>query len=340
MSTLQRSSRLLAIDGVAVSAVFLVMVIYFSVASPAFLTGDNIYNTFVESISTVLLAAGLTFVLISGGIDLSIGSNIGLSAAATLFVAMTGASTSTAVLAGLVTGLVIGIINGAFVAGVGVSDFIVTLATLSIGAGLLKVFTGRTQLTGTENASFLALARGRILDIPTGVFIAAVILIVLEIILVKTPFGRAIYAAGINANAAFLAGVSVRRIRFSVFVISGVVAGIGGVLLASHLNSVQPGLGGGYELTAIAGCVVGGVSLAGGRGSIWRAALGAFFLSVLSRGLQLIGVDPLWFSIVTGAAIVAAVAFDRGAQKWLQSTLRPAMTLKPATNASTTQNAQ
>ena len=340
MSTLQRSSRLLAIDGVAVSAVFLVMVIYFSVASPAFLTGDNIYNTFVESISTVLLAAGLTFVLISGGIDLSIGSNIGLSAAATLFVAMTGASTLTAVLAGLVTGLVIGIINGAFVAGVGVSDFIVTLATLSIGAGLLKVFTGRTQLTGTENASFLALARGRILDIPTGVFIAAVILIVLEIILVKTPFGRAIYAAGINANAAFLAGVSVRRIRFSVFVISGVVAGIGGVLLASHLNSVQPGLGGGYELTAIAGCVVGGVSLAGGRGSIWRAALGAFFLSVLSRGLQLIGVDPLWFSIVTGAAIVAAVAFDRGAQKWLQSTLRPAMALKPATNASTTQNAQ
>jgi ribose transport system permease protein len=340
MSTLQRPSRLLAIDGVAVSIVFLVMLGYFSVASPAFLTGDNIYNTFVESISTVLLAAGLTFVLISGGIDLSIGSNIGLSAAATLFVAMTGASTLTAVLAGLVTGLVIGTINGAFVAGAGVSDFIVTLATLSIGAGLLKVFTGRTQLTGTDNASFLALAGGRILGIPTGVFIAAAVLVVLEIILVKTPFGRAVYATGVNANAAFLAGVSVRRIRFSVFVISGVVAGIGGVLLASHLNSVQPGLGGGYELTAIAGCVVGGVSLAGGRGSIWRAALGAFFLSVLSRGLQLIGVDPLWFSIVTGAAIVAAVAFDRGAQRWLQSSLRPARALKTAADAPVTQNAQ
>ncbi|RYY07609.1 MAG: ABC transporter permease, partial [Alphaproteobacteria bacterium] len=202
MSTLQRSSRLLAIDGVAVSVVFLVMVIYFSVASPAFLTGDNIYNTFVESISTVLLAAGLTFVLISGGIDLSIGSNIGLSAAATLFVAMTGASTLMAVLAGLVTGLVIGIINGAFVAGVGVSDFIVTLATLSIGAGLLKVFTGHTQLTGTDNGSFLALAGGHILGIPTGVFVAGVVLVVLEIILVKTPFGRAVYATGINANAA------------------------------------------------------------------------------------------------------------------------------------------
>ena len=177
------------------------------------------------------------------------------------------------------------------------------------------------------------MAGGRILGIPTGVFFAAVILVVLEVILVKTPFGRTVYAIGINANAAFLAGVSVRRVRFSVFVISGLVAGVGGVLLASHLNSVQPGLGGGYELTAIAGCVVGGVSLAGGRGSIWRAALGAFFLSVLSRGLQLIGVDPLWFSIVTGAAIVAAVAFDRGAQKWLQSTLRPASALTPAAPA-------
>lgn len=165
--------------------------------------------------------------------------------------------------------------------------------------------------------------------------ITAVILLILEVALIKTPFGRTIYAVGINPNAAYLAAVSVRRTKFAVFIISGVIAGIGGVLLASHLNSVQPGLGGGYELTAIAGCVVGGVALAGGRGSIWRAALGAFFLSILSRGLQLIGVDPLWFSIVTGAAIVAAVAFDRGAQKWLQSTFRP---VSPA--AAATQNAQ
>ena len=196
------------------------------------------------------------------------------------------------------------------------------------------------MLTGTNNESFLALAGGRLPGTPTGVFVAGVVLVILEIVLVKTPFGRAVYAAGINANAAFLAGVSVRRVRFSVFVISGVVAGIGGVLLASHLNSVQPGLGGGYELTAIAGCVVGGVSLAGGRGSIWRAALGALFLSVLSRGLQLIGVDPLWFSIVTGAAIVAAVAFDRGPRV---AAVRPYVrrsVLEDRRRAPTTQNAQ
>jgi ribose transport system permease protein len=334
VSIIQRSSRILAIDGVAVSAVFLAMIVYFSIASPYFLSADNIYNTFVESISAVLLAAGLTFVLISGGIDLSIGSNIGLSAGVALFVSMSGAPTLLAILAGIGTGLVFGIVNGVFVAGIGVSDFIVTLATLSIGASLLKVFTGRTQLTGTKESSFLALSGGSIAGIPMGVLITAVILVILEIVLTKMPFGRAIFAVGINSNAAFLAGVNVRKIRFSVFIISGVVAGMGGVLLASKLNSVQPGLGIGYELTAIASCVVGGVSLAGGRGSIWRAAVGAFFLSVLSRGMQLIGVDPLWFSIVTGAAIVAAVAFDRAAQKWLQSTLRPASALTAAPQSS------
>lgn len=323
MSILQRSSRALAIDGVAVSVVFLAMCIYFSMASPYFLSPNNIYNTFVESVPAVLLAAGLTFVLISGGIDLSIGSNIGLSAAATLFASMNGAPAVVAILAGIGTGLLIGLVNGTFVAGLGVSDFVVTLATLSIGAGTLQVFAVHTQLTGTADKAFLALAGGHIAGIPTGVLIAAVILMILETALVKTPFGRSVYAVGINPNAAYLAAVSVRRMKFAVFIISGVVAGIGGVLLASHLNSVQPGLGGGYELTAIAGCVVGGVALSGGRGSIWRAAVGAFFLAVLNRGLQLIGVDPLWFSIITGAAIIAAVAFDRGAQKWLQTTFRP-----------------
>lgn len=336
MTIFQRSSRVLAIDGAAVSIVFLIMCAYFALTSPYFLSPDNIHNTFVESVSAVLLAAGLTFVLISGGIDLSIGSNIGLSAAMTLFTSMSGAPTVLALLAGVATGLIFGVVNGAFVAGLGVSDFIVTLATLSIGAGVLQVFTARTQLTGTADSSFLALADGKIAGIPAGVLITAVILLILEVTLIKTPFGRTVYAVGINPDAAYLAAVSVRRIKFTVFVISGIVAGIGGVLLASHLNSVQPGLGGGYELTAIAGAVVGGVALAGGRGSIWRAALGAFFLSVLSRGLQLIGVDPLWFSIVTGAAIVAAVAFDRGAQKWLQSTLRP---VSPVA-AVATQNAQ
>jgi len=155
------------------------------------------------------------------------------------------------------------------------------------------------------------------------VLIAAVVIGVLEFVLVATSFGRTIYAAGINGRAAHLAGVSVRRLRLQVYLLSGSVAGFAGVLLASHLNSVQPGLGSGYELTAIAAAVLGGVSLAGGRGSVWRAVLGALFLVTLSQGLQLLGVDPLWFAIVTGASIVAAVAFDRAIQRLAGSLLQP-----------------
>lgn len=323
MSTNRSLKRFLAIDGVAVTVVFVIMCVGFAIASPYFLTSENIYNTFVESVSAILLAAGMTYVLISGGIDLSVGSSIGLSAASTLFVSMNGAPLIVAVAAGLVTGLVFGLVNGSLIAGLGVSDFIVTLATLSIGAGILKVFTTNEPLTGTSDAALLGLTSASIFGVPAGVVIMVILLVLLEIALIRTPFGRKTYAVGVNPKAAFLAGTSVRSVSFQVYLISGIVAGAAGVLLASHLNSVQPGLGGGYELNAIAACVIGGVSLAGGRGSIWRAAVGAFFLSVLSRGMQLIGVDPLWFQIVTGAAIVAAVAFDRGAQRWLHTVRRP-----------------
>ncbi|NJC21515.1 ribose/xylose/arabinose/galactoside ABC-type transport system permease subunit [Arthrobacter pigmenti] len=327
MNNLKRLIAALSIDGVAVLIAFLIMCVYFTVVSPFFLTPDNIHNTLVESLFIVMLAAGMTYVIISGGFDLSVGSNIGLSAAVALFTSMNGAPVVIAALAGIGTGLAFGVVNGYFIARVGLSDFIVTLATLSLGAGLLQVFTASTQLTGTSDPAFPLLTDASIFGIPMGVVITAAALLLLELVLVKTPFGRSIYAAGVNSNAAYLAGVGVRSIKFYVFVISGVVGGLAGVLLASHLNSVQPGLGSGYELQAIAACVVGGVALSGGRGSIWRAAVGAFFLSVLSRGLQLIGVDPLWFSIVTGAAIVAAVAFDRGAQRLLQSRFtRPAST--------------
>lgn len=330
MTGISRLTRFLAVDGVAISVIFVAMCIYFTLASPHFLSPSNIHNTLVESIPAVLLSAALTYVLISGGIDLSVGSNIGLSAAAALAVAMTGAPVVVSILAGVGTGLVFGVVNGLLISGVGLNDFIVTLATLSIGAGTLKVFTASVPLTGVSDGAFLMLTRGSVLGIPSGLVIAVLVLLILEILLVKTAFGRSVYATGINRDAAYLAGVRVRRVRFSVFVISGVVAGTAGVLLSSHLNSVQPGLGVGYELTAIAGAVIGGVALSGGRGSIWRAAIGAFLLSVLARGLQLIGMDPLWFSIVTGAAIVAAVAFDRGAQAWLMKTRHPAREVSSA----------
>jgi ribose/xylose/arabinose/galactoside ABC-type transport system permease subunit len=325
-----RFSRALAVEGVAVGVAFVAMVIAFSVLSPFFLTQQNLTNLFVESVFVVLVAAGMTYVLIVGGIDLSVGSVLGLSAATTLFALMSGLPLPLGIAVGIGTGAAVGVLNGAVITLLGVNDFIVTLATLSIGAGLLQVLTGKTQLTGVDNEAFAALTKTAVLGIPTPVLIVVAVIAILEFVLIATPFGRAVYAAGINSRAAHLAGISVKRIRFAVYVLSGGIAGLSGVLLASHLNSVQPGLGAGYELTAIAAAVLGGIALSGGRGSVWRSVIGALFLSTLSQGLQLLGVDPLWFGIVTGVSIVAAVAFDRGMQRFAASRLRPSAPDAPA----------
>jgi ribose transport system permease protein len=228
---------------------------------------------------------------------------------------MSGAPFGVGILVGIGTGAAAGLINGGIIAYLGVNDFIVTLAMLSIAAGLLEVLTSKVQLTGVKNSAFLSMTAGHVAGIPTVVVITAVVIAVLEFVLVYTPFGRSVFASGISPRAAVLAGVPVQRTRLQVYVLSGALAGAAGVLLASHLNSVQPGLGGGYELTAIAAAVIGGVSLAGGRGSVLRAVLGALVLGVLSNGLNVLGVDPLWFTIVTGLSIVAAVALDRLVQR-------------------------
>lgn len=306
-----RLSRIFAVEGAAVLMVFIAMIIVFAVASPVFLTHGNIDDLLVEAVFIILLAAGMTFVLIVGGIDLSVGSVLGLSAGTSLWALMSGSGTFLAILVGVGTGLAAGLINGVVIAWLGVNDFIVTLAMLSIGAGLLQVLTANVQLTGAHNGAYATLDNGNVIGIPTPVLIAAGIVIVLEFVLTSTPFGRNVYAAGIGPRAAALAGVPVRRVRLQVYLLSGGCAGAAGVLLASHLNSVQSGLGGGYELTAIAAAVLGGITLSGGRGSVWRAVLGALFLGTLSSGLQLLGVDPLWFTIVTGLSIVVAVALDR-----------------------------
>ena len=316
-----RIVRVAAIDGVPVAVAFVIMVIFFSVSSPFFLTATNLTNLFVESVFSVLLAAAMTYVLVVGGIDLSVGSVMGLSAGMTLLALMNGAPLIVGIAVGIGTGFLVGVINGALIAGLGVNDFIVTLATLSIAAGSLQVLTSSTLLTGVDSADFAALTDGSIAGVPTPVVITAVVVIVLELILIGSSFGRRVYAAGINGRAAFLAGVGVRALRMKVYILSGTIAGFAGVLLASHLNSVQPGLGSGYELTAIAAAVLGGISLSGGRGSVWRSVVGALFLATLAQGLQLLGVDPIWFGIITGASIVIAVAFDRGIARLVSSTL-------------------
>lgn len=321
MNIREKFGRAAAVDGLPIALALVVVIAYFSIASPFFMTGENIRNLLMQSIFTILLAAGMTFVLISGGIDLSVGSATGLSAAVTLLVLMNGGPLAAGIAAGVATGAVIGAINGFFIAVLGINAFIVTLASLSIGAGALQVLTSEVQLTGVDSPGFAALTKASILGIPAGLWATLAIVAILEWILLATPLGRGFFAMGTNRQAAFLAGTNVRRLELGVYLISGTVAGTAGVLLASHLNSVQPGLGQGYEFTAIAAAVLGGIALFGGRGSVWRSVVGALFLATLSQGLQLTGVDPLWFNIVTGTSIVAAVALDRGVQHFVRGRL-------------------
>lgn len=313
----ERLARTVAIDGLPIVMALILVTVAFTLASPYFMTEENVRNLLTQTLFVILLAAGMTYVLIVGGIDLSVGSATGLSAAMTLMSLMHGAPLLVGMLAGVGTGMLVGLVNAFFVAVLEINAFIVTLATLSLGAGVLQIITSSTQLTGVDSPGFALLTKGNVLGIPSGVVITLVIVVLLELVLLASPFGRKLFASGTNPVAAFMAGIAVRRLAFGVYVISGTIAGAAGVLLASHLNSVQPGLGQGYELNAIAAAVLGGVSLAGGRGSVWRAVVGALFLATLSQGLQLMGVDPLWFSIVTGASIVVAVAFDRAVQKWV-----------------------
>lgn len=324
MNFRERLGRAASVDGLPIALALAAAVIYFSFASPFFMTGENIRNLLIQSLFIILLAAGMTFTLVTGGFDLSVGSVTGLSAAMTLMSLMNGAPLVIGILAGAATGVAAGAINGFFIAVLKINGFIVTLASLSIGAGTLQVITSQVQLTGVDSPAFAALTKGSFLGVPTGLWIALVIVGVLEWVLLATPFGRGLFAVGTNREAAFLAGTNVRRLTFSVYLISGTVAGAAGVLLASHLNSVQPGLGQGYELSAIAAAVLGGIALSGGRGSVWRSVVGALFLATLSQGLQLIGVDPMWFNIVTGASIVIAVAFDRGIQRLVAAQLASA----------------
>jgi ribose transport system permease protein len=315
MTITRRLSRAFSAEGAVMTVVLVALIVFFAVKSPDFITRKNIDDLLVQSTFIVLLAGGMTFVLITGGIDLSVGSVLGLSAGTTLWALMSGWPLVVGILVGVATGTAFGFINGGIIAYLGVNDFIVTLATLGIVAGLLEVLTADVQLTGVKDSAFASMTAGTVLGIPTAVVITAVVIAALEFVLVYTPFGRSVFASGISPRAAVLAGVPVRRTRLQVYVLSGALAGLTGVLIASNLNSVQPGLGSGYELTAIAAAVIGGVSLAGGRGSVVRAVLGALFLGVLSNGLELLGVDPQWFTIVTGLCIVAAVALDRLVQR-------------------------
>ncbi len=288
----------------------IILGIVLTTASPQFLTVSNL--TFVaRGFSFIAIASlGVGLVIITGGIDLSVGSIMGLSGVIAAFLSSHGFGTVLSLSGALLVGVIMGFLNGILVAKAKLAPFIVTLGMLSIGRGLVYVVTGGWPMQGLTKP-ILFLGQGFFLGLPLPVWIMIVLLIIMQIILRYTAFGWYVYSIGGNDEATRLSGVFVDRIKIGVYVISGFFASIGGIVLTARLGVGETTAGNGYELNVIAALVLGGVSLSGGMGSAVSALFGAALMGILRNGLVLLGVSSFWQQISIGTVIILAALFDQ-----------------------------
>ncbi|QDX91235.1 ribose ABC transporter permease [Brevibacillus laterosporus] len=288
----------------------LLLVIILSIVSSDFLTVSNIFNVLRQVSINALIAFGMTFVILTGGIDLSVGSTLALSSALSAGMMASGSDPFLAIVVGLLAGLVMGAFNGFLVAKGNVAPFIATLATMTVFRGLTLVYTEGKPITGLPD-SFGMVGKSFFLQIPMPVIWMLLSFIVLYFILKHTTFGRHVYALGSNEEATRLSGISTTKVKIWVYSISGLFASLAGIILTSRLNSAQPTAGTSYELDAIAAVVLGGTSLSGGKGWIVGTLIGAMIIGVLNNGLNLLNVSSFYQLVAKGAVILIAVLLDR-----------------------------
>ncbi|MDQ0338715.1 ribose transport system permease protein [Caldalkalibacillus uzonensis] len=289
----------------------LLLIIVLSILSPNFLTLNNILNVLRQVSINALIAFGMTFVILTGGIDLSVGAILALSGAMTAGMLSAGMDPVLAVLLGLLSGTVMGALNGLLVTKGKVAPFIATLATMTIFRGLTLVYTDGRPITGLESDLFRMLGAGYLFVIPLPVIWMTLSFIILYLILKNTTIGRHVYAIGGNEEATRLSGVNVDRVKIFVYSLTGFLSAMAGIILTSRLDSAQPTAGFTYELDAIAAVVLGGTSLTGGRGWIVGTLIGALIIGILNNGLNLLNVSSFYQQVVKGAVILLAVLLDR-----------------------------
>ncbi|AEJ18971.1 ABC transporter permease [Gracilinema caldarium] len=283
-----------------------------SILSPHFLTISNLMNILNQVSLNGLVAVGMTFVILSGGIDLSVGSVLALSGALVATLLKSGISDVVSIVIAVILGSLFGLLNGVFISFFNLQPFIVSMAFMTMFRGATFVFTQGRPITGLgDSGMFVAVGRGEIVGVPWSGIILLISFIATAFILNKTVYGKGIYAIGGNAEAARLSGLPVKRLRASVYAISGFFAALASIILTSRLDSAQPLAGQGYELDAIAAVVLGGTSLSGGRGYMVGTIIGAFIIGILNNGLNLLEVSSFYQQIVKGAVILLAVLLDR-----------------------------
>ncbi|QJA10129.1 ribose ABC transporter permease [Romboutsia sp. CE17] len=285
-----------------------------SILNPAFLSAKNIMNILRQTSVNAVIAAGMTFVILTGGIDLSVGSILGISGAVCASLLVSGQNVVVAVISALVVGAIVGFLNGFIISKGKLQPFIATLATMTVLKGLTLVYTNGNPITLGSNElamSFGKIGGGTILGIPTPAMIMIVVFMVCYYILHNTRIGRYTYALGSNEEATKLSGLNTDKIKIWVYTMSGILASVAGIIITSRLYSAQPTAGSGYELDAIAAVVLGGTSLNGGKGKITGTIVGALIIGVLSNALNILDVSSYYQTMVKGAVILLAVLLDR-----------------------------
>ncbi len=297
------------------------MVIALSFLSDKFLTVDNGWNILRQISVNLCLSVGMTLVIISGGIDLSVGAILGLAGAIAagllkngLVLAVFGVrlefTVVGAIVAGIATGAAAGWFNGFAITRFQLPPFVATLGMLSIARGLTMLWTGGFPVTSL-GSDFGFLGTGAFLGMPMPVWIMIAFTVLFVVVTRRTRFGRHVYAVGGNERAARLTGLNVSRIKIAVYTLAGALAAVAGLIVTARLDSAQPNAGLGYELDSIAAVVIGGTSLSGGRGSVGGTVLGCLIIGVLNNGLFLLNVSPFWQQVIKGTVILVAVAVDK-----------------------------
>ena len=296
--------------GALIALIALIIVI--SAISPQFRTIDNFMSLVRQSSINGFIAFGMTCVILTGGIDLSVGSTLALSTAFCAYFIKSGVPVGLAMLLALAIGVGCGVISGLLVTKGRLQPFIATLITMTVFRGITMIFMDGKPISGLGNSFLLKfVGKGNLFGIPFPVILFVVVFLVFLFVLQKTVFGRRIYATGSNATSAKLSGVNINKTKLITYAISGGMAALSGLILLSRLASAQPTLGDGYELDAIASVALGGTSMNGGRGRIWGTFVGVLIIAVLNNGLNILGVSSYYQSVVKGIVILIAVLSDR-----------------------------
>lgn len=312
MSLKDKKSGLNVLQDFGALIALIVLVVGISIFSPEFRQPTNLLSLLRQSSINGLIAFGMTGVILTGGIDLSVGSVLALSTAFCAGMIVAGIPVPVAMFAALVIGVIFGVISGFLVTKGRLQPFIATLITMTVYRGVTMIYTEGKPISGLGGSAFLKfIGKGTVIGIPFPVIILAVVFAVFYFVLNKTTFGRRIYATGSNAECAKLAGVNINKTKLIAYGVSGLMSAMAGLILLSRLSSAQPTLGSGYELDAIAAVALGGTSMNGGRGKITGTLFGVLIIAVLSNGMNILGISSYYQDVVKGIVILLAVLSDR-----------------------------